>query len=100
MSGPFGDGAVCAEDEAARALPLPSRRKRDRTGGILGSGGREGKNLLLRSLVIWVKEGPAAQDHPAICSPQISILPRSPAPSTAAAAAHTAATEQVPPGRV
>lgn len=53
MSGPFGDGAVCTEEEAAKALPISSRRKRDRT-GILGSGGKE-KNFLLRSLVTWVK---------------------------------------------
>lgn len=54
--------------------------KGTKQGGILGSGGREGKNSLLRFLIIWVKQGPALQDHPPICFPQISILPCSPSP--------------------
>lgn len=90
MSGPFGDGAVCAVEEAARALPVPSRRKRNRT-GFLGLGGREGKRkFLLNSLVLWVKEGPALGSA---LSDGFQKSPSCPAAPTLS----TAATEQVLP---
>lgn len=70
--------SVLSRRQPGLCLVLPEGKGAGR--GFWESGGREEKNFLPRSLVIWVTSDPAPWSHPPMYFLKIFILPRSPQP--------------------